>query len=146
MLNVVVLIGRLAQDPDARYTVNGTAVTNFTIAVDRPFTNRQGERDTDFIDVVCWRKLAETVADNLRKGRLVAVHGRMQKRSWEDQDGNRRYKTEVVADSVRFLDWPDDSRSRGRRKAPEDGDETDTTADDDPDDFLDDDLDDVPFD
>lgn len=136
MLNVVVLIGRLAADPEPRYTVDGTAVTNFRIAVQRPFTNREGEREADFLDVVCWRRLAETVAQNLRKGRLVAVHGRVQTRSWETQDGDRRWKTEIVAEDVRFLDWPDDDRPRKRR---------DTKDDDLLDDFLDDDDADVPF-
>ncbi len=136
MLNVVVLIGRLAADPEPRYTVDGTAVTNFRIAVQRPFTNREGEREADFLDVVCWRKLAETVAQNLRKGRLVAVRGRVQTRSWETQDGDRRWKTEIVAEDVRFLDWPDDDRPRKRR---------DTKDDDLLDDFLDDDDADVPF-
>jgi single-strand DNA-binding protein len=111
MLNVVVLIGRLTADPEARYTVNGVAVTNFRLAVDRPFTNREGERETDFFDVVCWRKLAETVANNLRKGRLVAVQGRMQLDRWQ-QDGQNRSKVVVVADQVRFLDWPSDREGR----------------------------------
>lgn len=141
MLNVVVLIGRLAQDPDARYTVSGTAVTNFTIAVDRPYTNQEGERDTDFIDIVCWRNLAETVANNLRKGRLVAVQGRIQKRSWETDDGQYRSKVEVVANNVRFLDWPDDNRQKPKREEDDAFDDFD-----DFDDLDDDDLDPVPFD
>lgn len=136
MLNVVVLIGRLTADPEPRYTVDGTAVTNFRLAVQRSFTNRDGEREADFLDVVCWRGLAETVAQNLRKGRLVAVHGRIQVRSWETQDGDRRWKTEIVADEVRFLDWPDDDRPAKRREKKDD---------DLLDDFLDDDDADVPF-
>lgn len=106
MLNVVVLIGRLVRDPELRYTPNGVAVANFTIAVDRPFTNQQGERETDFIDCVVWRRLAETVAQHLQKGRLVAVNGRLQIRSYETNDGQRRRVAEVVADDVRFLDRP----------------------------------------
>lgn len=106
MLNVVVLIGRLVRDPELRYTPNGVAVGNFTIAVDRPFANRQGERETDFIDVVVWRGLAETVAQHLQKGRLVAVNGRLQVRSYETTDGQRRRVSEVVANDVRFLDRP----------------------------------------
>ena len=103
-MNVVVLIGRLVRDPDLRYTPQGTAVGGFTLAVDRPFTNSQGEREADFIDVVVWRKLAETVAQHLDKGRLVAVQGRLQIRSYEDRDGSRRKAAEVVANEVRFLD------------------------------------------
>ena len=109
MLNTVILIGRLVRDPELRYTPSGVAVTHFTLAVDRPFTNQQGEREADFIDVVCWRKLAETVANHLNKGRLVAVQGRLQIRSYETQDGQRRKAAEVVADTVRFLDRPGSS-------------------------------------
>lgn len=106
MLNRIILIGRLVADPDLRYTPSGVAVTNFTLAVDRPFTNQQGEREADFIDVVAWRRLAETVANNLSKGRLVAVEGRLQIRSYDAADGTRRKAAEVVADTVRFLDSP----------------------------------------
>lgn len=105
MLNVVVLIGRLVRDPEIRYTPSGVAVGNMTIAVDRP-PNSQGERGTDFIDIVLWRKLAETCANHLGKGRMVAVEGRLQIRSYETQDGQRRRVAEVVARSVRFLDRP----------------------------------------
>ncbi|WP_031514305.1 single-stranded DNA-binding protein [Desulfofalx alkaliphila] len=104
MLNKIILIGRLTRDPEPRYTTSGLAVTRFTIAVDRPFVNRQGERETDFIDVVTWQKLAEIVANNLSKGRLVAVEGRLQIRSYDDSQGIRRKAAEVVADNVRFLD------------------------------------------
>jgi len=114
MMNVVVLIGRLARDPELRFTPSGVAVASFTLAVDRPFTNQQGERDTDFIDIVAWRKLAETVAEHLQKGRLVAVEGRLQIRSYEDREGIRRRSSEVVANDVRFLDWPGSNRSQVR--------------------------------
>ena len=106
MLNRVVLIGRLTADPRLSYTQNGVPVTTFRIAVDRPFINQEGERETDFFPVVTWRKLAEVCAHNLGKGRLVAVEGRLQTRSYQAQDGGRRWITEVVADNVRFLDWP----------------------------------------
>jgi len=108
MLNRVVIIGRLAADPDLRYTPQGHAVTTFRIAVDRPFKNQQGEREADFFPIVTWRRLAETCAHNLNKGRLVAVEGRLQTRSYQAQDGSTRWATEVVADNVRFLDWPKD--------------------------------------
>lgn len=104
MLNSVTLIGRLVRDPELRYIPTGQPVAAFTLAVDRSFTNGQGERDTDFIDIIAWRKLAETVSQHLAKGRLVAVQGRLQIRSYETQDGHKRKVAEVVASSVRFLD------------------------------------------
>lgn len=112
MLNRIILIGRLVKDPELRYTTNGTAVANFTLAVDRSYTNQNGEREADFIDVVIWRKLAETCANHLGKGRLVAVEGRLQTRSYDDSNGIRRKAVEVVADNVRFLDWPKNEGAR----------------------------------
>lgn len=106
MLNRVILIGRLTRDPELRYTPSGVPVASFTLAVDRPYVNQQGERGTDFIRVVVWRKLAETCTSHLGKGRLVAVDGRLQVRSFEGTDGVRRQASEVVAETVRFLDWP----------------------------------------
>jgi len=87
-----------------RYTPAGVAVTQFTLAVDRPFTSSQGEREADFIPVVTWRQLAETCANYLRKGRLTAVEGRIQVRSYDNNEGKRVYVTEVIADNVRFLE------------------------------------------
>ncbi|GGG08742.1 single-stranded DNA-binding protein [Paenibacillus aceti] len=104
MLNRVILIGRLTRDPELRYTPSGVAVTQFTVAVDRPFTSQSGEREADFIPVVTWRQLAETCANYLRKGRLVAVEGRIQVRNYENNEGKRVYVTEVIADNVRFLE------------------------------------------
>ncbi len=110
MINRVILIGRLTDDPQMRYTSNGTPLTNFTLAVDRRFTNQQGERDTDFIDIVTWRKLAELCADYLIKGQKAAVEGRLQVRSYEvqsgDNKGQRRTVHEVVAENVQFLEKP----------------------------------------
>jgi len=102
-MNLVILIGRLTRDPELRHTPSGKPMASFTLAVDRPFTNQQGEREADFIDVVVWRRLAETVAEYTRKGSLVAVQGRLQIRSYE-HDGQRRRAAEVVANEVRFLD------------------------------------------
>lgn len=104
MLNRVILIGRLTRDPEMRYTPNGVASVRFSLAVQRPFTNQQGEREADFIDIRAWRKLAETCATHLKKGRLVAIEGRLEVRSYETQDGQKRKSVEVVADDVRFLD------------------------------------------
>jgi len=112
MLNRIILIGRLVADPQLRYTQNGTAVANFRIAVDRPFTNQQGERETDFIDIVTWRRLAEVCANNLAKGRLVGVEGRLQVREYE-YEGQRRRQAEVVADNVQFLDRPREGSGPG---------------------------------
>ncbi|KZE78828.1 single-stranded DNA-binding protein [Paenibacillus elgii] len=104
MLNRVILIGRLTRDPELRYTPAGVAVTQFTLAVDRPFTSNQGQREADFIPVVTWRQLAETCANYLRKGRLAAVEGRIQVRNYDNNEGRRVYVTEIIADNVRFLE------------------------------------------
>jgi len=116
MLNRVILIGRLTRDPELRYTPAGVAVAQFTLAVDRPFSKDQGEREADFIPIVVWRQQAETCANYLRKGRLAAVEGRMQVRNYENNEGRRVYVTEVVADNVRFLESPnrEGGASQGR--------------------------------
>jgi len=104
MLNRVILVGRLTRDPDLRYTADGgVAVIRFTVAVNRKFTNQQGERETDFINIVAWRALAENCGKYLKKGSLVAIEGRIQTRNYENQEGRTVYVTEVVADDVRFL-------------------------------------------
>ncbi|MGL4821316.1 MAG: single-stranded DNA-binding protein [Bacilli bacterium] len=104
MINRVVLVGRLTKDPDMRYTPNGVAVATFTLAVNRPFSGQSGEREADFINCVVWRKQAENTANFLRKGSLAGVEGRMQTRSYDGQDGKRVYVTEVVCDTVQFLE------------------------------------------
>ena len=102
-MNKVFLIGRLTRDPELRYTGNNTAVASFSIAVNRNFTNQQGEREADFINIVVWRKQAENVKNYLSQGSQVAIDGRLQTRSYEDNNGQKRYVTEVVADNVEFL-------------------------------------------
>ncbi|WP_141009513.1 single-stranded DNA-binding protein, partial [Listeria monocytogenes] len=104
MMNRVVLVGRLTKDPDLRYTPAGVAVATFTLAVNRTFTNQQGEREADFINCVVWRKPAENVANFLKKGSMAGVDGRVQTRNYEDKDGKRVYVTEIVAESVQFLE------------------------------------------
>ncbi|MFD1734964.1 single-stranded DNA-binding protein [Bacillus salitolerans] len=104
MMNRVVLVGRLTKDPELRYTPSGVAVATFTLAVNRTFTNQQGEREADFINCVIWRRPAENVANFLKKGSLAGVDGRLQTRSYEGQDGKRVYVTEVVCESVQFLE------------------------------------------
>jgi single-strand DNA-binding protein len=106
MLNRVILIGRLTRDVEMRYTQSQKAVGHFTLAVDRPFTNAQGERDADFVPIVVWGKLAENCNKDIGKGRLVAIEGRLQIRSYDDSQGIRRTRAEVVAGNVRYLDWP----------------------------------------
>lgn len=113
MLNVVVLIGRLTRDPELRFTPNGKAVCQFTLAVDRPFAGADGSREADFINIVVWNKAAESSAQYLAKGKLAAVEGRLQIRSYDDKDGNRRYATEVVANNVRFLSPKNDGSNAG---------------------------------
>jgi len=104
LLNRIVLIGRLTRDPELRYTSNGTPVCNFTLAVERNYTNRDGDRDVDFINIVTWRGLAENCARHLGKGRLVGVDGSLQIR--KSENNNRTYiNPEVNADNVRFLDF-----------------------------------------
>ena len=109
-LNRVVLVGRLTRDPESQYTSSGIALAKFGIAVDRPTKNPEtGEKETDFIDIVAWRRTAEFVTQYLTKGRLVAVEGRLQIRSWVAQDGTKRKAAEVVADNVQGLDRPKDA-------------------------------------
>jgi single-strand DNA-binding protein len=113
MLNRVILIGRLTKDPELRYTPAGVAVTQFTLAIDRPFVNAEKEKEADFINIVVWRQLAETCANYLRKGRLTAVEGRMQTRNYDNNEGKKVYITEVVADNVRFLESSKDKDGNG---------------------------------
>ena len=103
-MNKVILIGRLTKDPELRYTSSNRPVTQITVAVNRTFTNQNGEREADFINVVIWDKQAENVAKYLTKGRLVAVEGRIQTRNYDNNEGKKVYVTEVVALSVQFLE------------------------------------------
>jgi single-strand DNA-binding protein len=104
MINRTVLVGRLTRDPELRYTSSGAAVASFTVAVNRQFTNSQGEREADFINCVMWRKAAENFANFTRKGSLVGIDGRIQTRSYENQQGQRVYVTEVVAENFSLLE------------------------------------------
>ncbi len=109
MINRIVLVGRLTKDPELRTTNTGKQVASFRIAVDRAFSQ---EQQADFINIVCWGQTAEFVSNYLTKGRLVGVDGRLQTRTWEDQEGHKRYDFEVVAERVKGLDRPRDSESR----------------------------------
>ncbi len=103
-MNKVMLIGRLTRDPELRYTGSNLPVATFTLAVNRNFTNQAGEREADFLNVVVWRKQAENIKNYLTQGSQVAVEGRIQTRSYDDQEGKKRYITEIIADNVQFLD------------------------------------------
>ena len=105
-LNKVMIIGNLGTDPEMRYTANGSAVTTFRMASTRNFSGADGERkeETEWFSIVTWNKLAETCSQFLQKGRRAYVEGRLQTRSWEGPDGQRRYRTEVIANTVLFLD------------------------------------------
>lgn len=111
MLNHIVIMGRLTRDPDVRRTPNGTSVTSFSLAVDRDFGSRDGEKATDFIDCVAWRNTADFVGKYFTKGRMAIVSGRLQIRDWTDKDGNKRRSAEVVADNVYFGDSKKDRES-----------------------------------
>lgn len=119
MINNVVLVGRLTKDPELRYTQTGLAVARFTVAVNRAFSNQQGEKEADFINCVAWRKQAENLANFMRKGSQVGVQGRIQTGSYDDKDGKRVYTTEVVADSIQFLEPRGASTGGGQYSAPQ---------------------------
>ena len=118
MLNKIFLMGRLTRDPELRRTQSGTAVTSFSLAVDRDFKGQNGEKETDFIDVVAWRNTAEFVSKFFTKGRMAIVEGRLQIRDYTDRDGNKRRAAEVVADNVYFGDSKRDSADGGYAPAP----------------------------
>lgn len=125
MLNHIVLMGRLTRDPELRRTQSGTAVAAFALAVDRDFKGDDGEKKTDFIDIVAWRNTAEFVSKYFTKGRMAVVEGRLQIRPWTDKDGNKRRSAEVVADNVYFGDSKrdgDSGQSGGYGAAPSYGD------------------------
>lgn len=115
MLNKIFIMGRLTRDPELRRTQNGTAVTSFSLAVDRDFKNADGSKDTDFINVVAWRGAAEFVAKYFSKGRMAVVEGRLQMRDWTDKEGNKRRNAEVLADSIYFGDSKKDTEDRDER-------------------------------
>lgn len=104
MINTTILVGRLVRDPELRYTGSGIAVGSFTVAVERPFSNAQGERETDFVSCVVWRKPAENLANFTRKGSLIGLTGRIQTRNYEGNDGKKVYVTEVVAENIQYLE------------------------------------------
>lgn len=103
-MNKVVLLGRLTAKPELRYTPQNTAYTRFSVAVNRNFSNSEGKRDADFINVVAWRKQAETISKYFDKGNLIALEGRLQTGSYDDKDGNKRYTVDVALDNFEFVE------------------------------------------
>ena len=124
MINRTILVGRLTKDPALTYTPSGIAVARFTLAVNRTFSNGQGEKEADFINCTVWRKQAENAANFLKKGSLAGIEGRIQTGSYEGQDSKRVYTTEVVCDSVQFLEpkkkseSPNEERRETESKPP----------------------------
>ena len=117
-MNKAILIGNLANDPESRTTASGISQCTFRLAVQRRFANQQGVREADFFTIICWRQTAELCARYLSKGRKVAVEGSIQTRSYDAQDGTKRYITEIIADNVEFLGSRDDGARQGGFDAP----------------------------
>jgi single-strand DNA-binding protein len=127
-MNVVALVGRLTRDPELRYTNSGVATCSFTLAVDDPFA--KGEKKADFLNIVAWKQTAEACANYLRKGRLCSVEGRISTRNYENKEGQKVYVTEIVTNSVRFLEKPEGSQSKPQESAQNNGNPVDISDDD----------------
>ncbi len=119
-MNKVVLVGRLTAKPELRYTPQNTAYTRFSVAVNRTFTNADGKRDADFINVVAWRKQAETISKYFDKGNLIALEGRLQTGSYDDKDGNKRYTVDVALDNFEFVESKASRESSANTSTPYD--------------------------
>lgn len=115
MLNFIVIMGRLTRGPEIRRTASGTAVANFSVAVERDFPSQDGSRETDFIDCVAWKHTAEFIGKYFSKGKQIVVKGRLQIRSWTDKDGNKRRTAEIVADNVYFAGAKTESPAEAQR-------------------------------
>ena len=118
MINCVILVGRLTADPEIRYTQSGIPVANFSIAVERNFKNSAGERETDFINIVAWRKTAELMAEYTKKGHMIGVDGTLQMRKYQTKEGENRTVYEVQADSIQFLERGTGARAAGQPVPP----------------------------
>lgn len=117
-MNKVILLGRLTKDPDIRYTQSGKTVASFTLAVDRPFANQDGQREADFINCVLWGKSAENLGNTVSKGQKIAVEGRLQIRSYDAKDGSKRWLTEVICERFEYVERKTDSSgSKGQQSA-----------------------------
>ncbi len=115
MINRTVLVGRLTKDPELKYTPSGVPMARFTLAVNRPFSNQQGEKEADFINCIAWRKQAESLSNYMKKGNMVGIEGRIQTGSFEGQDGKRVFTTDVVADSIQFLEARGGNNTQGQQ-------------------------------
>ena len=120
MLNHIVVMGRLTRDPELRKTASGVSVASFSVAVDRDFSQQDGKKETDFLDVVAWRNTAEFVAKYFTKGRMAVVSGRLQIRNWDDKEGNKRRTAEILAENIYFGDSKKEDDS-GSAPAPTQG-------------------------
>ena len=118
MLNHITLMGRLTRDPELRRTRNDVPVCSFSLACDRDYKSQDGEKETDFIDIVAWRHTAEFVSEYFAKGRMAVVEGRLQLRDWTDKEGNKRRSAEILADSVYFGDYTKSTDNSAGPKAP----------------------------
>lgn len=119
-MNKIILLGRLTRDPEVRYTQTGKVVCQFTLAVDRPFANQEGQREADFIPVIIWGKQAEVCGNSLTKGQRVLVEGRLQIRSYDAKDGSKRWVTEVIANNFEFIERKgDNATNNGGNRAPQ---------------------------
>ena len=118
-MNRIILLGRLVKDPDVKVTTSGKTVCTFTLAVDRPFTGKNGQREADFINIVTWNKTAELCGNSLTKGQRALVEGRLQIRSYDGKDGNKHYVTEVIADRVEFIERKEKSAQKAESEAME---------------------------
>lgn len=107
-MNKIILLGRLTRNPEIRYTQSGKVVASFTLAVDRPFTNQDGQKEADFINCILWGKSAETLGNTVLKGQKIAVEGRLQIRSYDAKDGSKRWLTEVICDRFEYVERKDD--------------------------------------
>lgn len=119
MLNRVIITGRLTKDPELKRTGSGTAVTSFTVACERDFKDQNGKKETDFLDVVAWKNTAEFVTKYFAKGRMAVIEGRLQTRSWKDQNGNNRKNTEIVAENIYFGDSKQSESYAERNEVPD---------------------------
>lgn len=131
-MNKVMLVGRLTAKPELRYTGSNTAFLRFTVAINRPFVNSEGKREADFINVVAWRKQAETIAKFFDKGNLIAIEGRIQVGSYDDKDGNKRYTTDVLLENFEFVEGKKDSVSSVDASSPYDYQDNGVSVEDDP--------------
>ena len=118
-MNKIILLGRLVKDPEVRVTPTDRTVCTFTLAVDRPFTAKNGQREADFINIVTWNKTAELCGNSLTKGQRALVEGRLQIRSYDGKDGNKHYVTEVIADRVEFIERKEKSAQKAESEAME---------------------------